>query len=194
MNPADKPSLTRTLLPALALGLAFGSAAARTPAKPRLSSGDPCTVVPLADIQKAFPGAQAGVRKRDAEETIGWTQCGYSHANGYLVFGVIEQYSDIATVLQDAKDMASLGNLNPFAPVDKTGARFEKIAGLGVDAIAYAETEDRKRGILTDGGFLVLRKGQHTVTLLAPTLPGADRPAALKLLEALGRIAVKRLD
>ena len=46
---------------ALILSGYVGSAVAQSPKK--VPSGDPCTVVPLADVQKAFPGAKPGVRK-----------------------------------------------------------------------------------------------------------------------------------
>ena len=185
-----KYSRATDCLAAILLGCALAAAHAQTANK--LPPGDPCTVVPLAEVQKAFPGAQAGVRRRDVEK-YGLTQCAWSHAKGYVLFGVAETYTTSATAMQDAQGEA-VGYLDPFMPAAKQGARYEKLAGLGVDAIAFIETKDPKRGIVGDGAFLLLRKGQHTVTLVAPTLPGTDRAAALKLLEQLGRIAVKRLD
>lgn len=192
MNPTDKATRTGALLSGLVLALAFATAVAQTPAKPRLPTGDPCTVVPLADVQKAFPGAQAGVRRRDVEK-YGMTQCAFSHSKGYMLFGSEEYISDSATVMQDAQG-AAFGYLDPMSSAAKQGARYEKLAGLGVDAIAFIETRDPQRGIVGDGAFLLLRKGSRVVTLQAPMLAGTDRVAALKLLTELGRIAAKRLE
>ena len=190
----SKDGRRRSQLIGLALVCAFGTvnAEAQAPGKPKLPVGDPCTVVPLADVQKAFPGAQAGVRRRDVEQ-FGMTQCIWSHMRRYELFGVEERYSTNATVMQDAQGEAA-GYLDPFAPKGKQGPRYEKVAGLGPDAVAFVESKDPQRGIVGDGAFLLMRKGPHVVVLVAYPLPGRDRAATLALLEQVGRIAAKRLD
>ncbi len=52
----------------------------------------------------------------------------------------------------------------------------------------------RCRGILSDGSLLSIRRGEHTVMLMSAELAQRDRGAALKALEALGRVAARRLD
>jgi hypothetical protein len=190
----NKHIRTRLQLMGVALVYAFGTAIAQAqaPAKPKLPTGDPCTILPLGAVQKAFPGAQAGVRRLDIEK-YGLTQCSWSRSKGEVLFGTQEGYTTEATVMDDAQGEA-FGYLDPSMPAAKRGARFEPITGLGVDAIAFIETKDPKRGIVTDGAFLVLRKGLHTVTLVIPPPLGTDRAATLKLLEQLGRVAAKRLD
>ncbi len=187
--PTMKP-----FFPAHLAGLVLGCVLANVPAHAadKLPSGDPCTIVPLAAVQKAFPGAQSGVRRLDIEK-YGLTQCSWSRGKGEVVFGTQEAYTTEATIMGDAQGEA-FGYLDPSMPAAKRGARFEPITGLGVDAVAFVEAKDPKRGIVGDGAFLLLRKGQRTVTLVIPSPQSADRAATLKLLETLGRIAAKRLD
>ena len=190
----NKDIRTRLQRMGLALVCAFGGAIAQAqaPAKPKLPAGDPCTIVPLGAVQKAFPGAQAGVRRLDIEK-YGATQCSWSRGKGEVLFGTEEGTTTEATVLDDAQG-AAFGYLDPFMPAAKRGARFEPITGLGVDAVAFVEAKEPKRGIVGDGAFLMLRKGQRTVMLVIVSPQATDRAATLKLLETLGRIAAKRLD
>jgi hypothetical protein len=185
----DTPRYFPTLA-ALALACAFGLAHAQA-GKHKLPAGDPCTVVPLAEVQKAFPGAKAGVRDRHLEE-YGSTQCAWSDSRGQVVFGVQESYGS-NTAMQEAKGQAT-AFLDPLASAAKANVRYETLSGIAPEAVAFVEAGDRKRGILGDGSLLVLRKGQHTLTLMSPELPKRDRAAALKVYEDLGRIAAKRLD
>jgi len=186
----NKDIRTRVQLIGLALVCVFGTTIAQ--AANKLPTGDPCTIVPLDAVQKAFPGAQAGVRRPEVEK-YGLTQCFWSRGKGDVLFGVAESYTTDATVMDDAQVEAS-GYLDRSMPAARRGARFEPIAGLGVDAVAFIETKDPKRGIVADAAFVVLRKGQRTVTLAIPSPQGIDRAATLKLFETLGRIAAKRLE
>jgi hypothetical protein len=74
--------------------------------------------------------------------------------------------------------------------------RYETVAGVGLgnEAVAIVEPQDAKRGIVTEAAMLSMHRGQRTLWLTSPALPARDRTAALKTLEALGRIAAKRLD
>ena len=66
-----------------------GSAVAQAHSK--VPSGDPCAVVPLADVQKAFPGAKPGERNTRTEK-YGITECSWKDSGGAVVFGVQEFY------------------------------------------------------------------------------------------------------
>ena len=167
-----------------------GSAVAQAPSK--VPSGDPCAVVPLADVQKAFPGAKPGERSTRTEK-YGITECSWKDSGGAVVFGVQEFYG---------KDSAlnELGGL-ALAMVDMKAAnarnvRYEVLAGVGLgnDAVAFVEPIDAKRGIVIEGAMLALHRGERTLWLTSLTLPARDRAAALKTFETLGRIAAKRLD
>jgi hypothetical protein len=176
-------------LAALALAGAFGSAFAA--GQHKLPAGDPCTVVPLAEVQKVFPGAKAGVRDRRLEE-YGSTQCAWSDPRGQVVFGVQESYGS-NSAMEEAKGQAT-AFLDPTMSPSKAKVRYETLSGIAPEAVAFVEPGDAKRGILGDGSLLVLRKGQHTMVLMSPVLPRRDRAAALKVYEDLGRIAARRLD
>jgi hypothetical protein len=183
-----QPPLRVLALCALAFGV--GSAFAQA-GKHKLPPGDPCTAVPLAEVQKAFPGAKAGVRDRHLEE-YGSTQCAWSDARGQVVFAFQENYGS-NSALEEAQGQAS-AFLDPGMSPTKAKVRYEKLSGIAPEAVAFVEPADPKRGILGDGSLLVLRKGQHTMVLMSPVLPKRDRAAALKVYEDLGRIAAKRLD
>ena len=167
-----------------------GVAVAQTPSK--LPSGDPCTVVPLSDVQKAFPGAKPGERIT-RKEKYGVTECTWKDGSGVVVFGVQEFFgSDSAMDETKGFVLAMVEGKTANA----RNVRYEILTGVGLgnEAVAFVETRDDKRGIVSEGAMLVLHRGQRTLWLTSPTLPQRDRAAALKTFEALGRIAAKRLD
>lgn len=168
----------------------MGSAVAQAPKK--LPSGDPCTVVPLSDVQKAFPGAKPGVRSTRVEK-YGLTECEWKDGGGVVVFAVQEFYGrDTAMVETQSFGMAMV----EFKAANARNLRYEVLTGVGLgnEAVAFVETSDAKRGIVSQGAMLALRHGERTLFLTSPVLPERDRAAALKTFEVLGRIAAKRLD
>lgn len=187
-HPHDALSVA-TLLALIVAGH-VGGAGAQTPKK--LPSGDPCTVVPLSDVQKAFPGAKPGVRSTRVEK-YGLTECEWKDGSGVAVFGVQEFYGR-----DNAMDeLRSFG----MAMVEGKAAnarnlRYEILTGVGLgsEAVAFVETSDAPRGIVSKGAMLALHRGERTLFLTSPVLPERDRAAALKTFEVLGRIAAKRLD
>jgi hypothetical protein len=168
----------------------IGSAAAQTPKK--VPSGDPCTVVSLSDVQKAFPGAKPGERET-RKEKYGITECAWKDGSGAVVFGVQEFYGrDTAMVETQSFAIAMVGG----NMVNARNVRYEILTsvGLGNEAVAFVEAIDAKRGIVSEGAMLTLHRGDRTLWLTSPTLPARDRATALKTFENLGRVAVKRLD
>ena len=168
----------------------MGAAVAQTPTK--LPSGDPCTVVPLSEVQKAFPGAKPGERSTRVEK-YGLTECSWKDGSGVFVLGVQEFYGSDGAM----NEIKSFGQ----ATVEGKTANFRNVryeiltgVGLGNEAVAFVEARDDKRGIVQEGAMLVLHRGQRTLFLTSPVLAQRDRAAALKTFEALGRIAAKRLD
>lgn len=162
-----------------------------TPTKKKLPDGDPCTIVPLADVQKVFPGVKAGERSKRLEE-YGTTECAWKGANGQIVLVVQESYNSGMSAREDALGMAQ-GFTNPLDQRALKNVRIEAFPSLGVDAAAFVETADKARGILGDGALMELRRGQHNISLGSGDLPQRDRAAALKAFEELGRVATKRL-
>jgi len=178
-------------LAALAIAFASAAALAQAAVNHKLPVGDPCTVVPLAEVQKAFPGAKSGVRNRRLEE-YGSTQCAWSDSRDKVVFAVQESYGS-NTAMQEAPGNAT-AFLDPTMRQSKASVRYETLSGIAPEAVAFVEPGDPKRGILSDGSLLVLRKGKHTLLLMSPVMPKRDRAAALKVYEDLGRIAARRLE
>ena len=168
-----------------------GGAVAQAPKK--VPSGDPCTVVPLADVQKAFPGAKPGARSSRLEKE-GLTECEWKDGSGVVVFVVQEFYGN-DTAMQEAQGMA-FGFVDGSKPGAAGSLRYEILTtvGLGNDAVAFVESRDDKRGIRSGGAMLALHRGGRSLFLTSPVLQTRDRAAALKSLETLGRIAAKRLD
>jgi hypothetical protein len=167
-----------------------GTTGAKAP-QTKLPAGDPCTVLPLSEVQKAFPGAKAGERSRRLEE-YGTTECGWKGPNGQVVLAAQESYNS-GTAKEDVQGMA-MGFTDPLKPQSRRNVRVETFPSLGSEAAAFVEQADPKRGILSDGAILSLRRGQHTVWLMSSELPRRDRAAALKAFEELGRVAAKRLQ
>lgn len=160
---------------------------AKTPVV-RVPPGEPCAVLPLSDVRKAFPGAKAGERSRRLEQ-YGATECTWNSAAGELVLVIQEWYSS-GTVKQDLKGSAD----GVVEPRSAGNVRYETFNGIGSEAMAVVEQADPKRGILGDFAMLVTRRGERSIRLISGELPKRDRPAALKVLQELGRIAAKRLD
>lgn len=201
-NPSTEPSMKsdRTHSHAssrVASLLAFvvachaGGAVAQSPKK--VPSGDPCTVVPLADVQKAFSGAKPGARSSRLEKE-GLTECEWKDGGGVVVF-VVQEFYGSDTAMQEAQGMA-FGFVDGSKPGAAGSLRYETLTavGLGNEAVAFVEARDDKRGIRSGGAMLALHRGGRTLFLTSPVLQARDRATALKTLEVLGRIAAKRLD
>jgi len=162
-----------------------------TPSGKRVPSGDPCTILSLSDVRAVFPAAKTGERSRRLEQ-YGVTECAWKGADGAILLGVQESYSS-GTVKGDAEGMA-LGFVDPLQRQARANVRYETFTTLGVPAIAFVEVADPKRFILSNGAMLALRQGDHTVSLMSGELPRRDRADAVKSLEALGKVAAKRLQ
>ena len=161
------------------------------PTATKIPAGDPCALLPLTDVQRAFPGAKPGERSRRLEE-IGTTECAWKLPNGRVALGVQESYSDGSTK-DDLQDMA-MGFTDPLRPQVQKNLRYESLPNVGSNAMAMIEQRDEKRGILGDAAMVSMRNGEHTVMLMSAELSGRDRTAALKTLEDLAKVAAKRLQ
>jgi hypothetical protein len=167
------------------------SATGAKPSAKKLPEGDPCTIVSLADVQKVFPGAKAGERSKRLEE-YGINECAWKGANGQIALVVQESYNSGTSAREDALGMAQ-GFTDPLNQRALKNVRIEAVPGLSGDGAAFVETADKARGILGDGAFMSLRRGQHNITLGSGELPRRDRAAALKGFGDLARVAEKRL-
>ncbi len=188
---AQTPSPGQTLKSATKTANDIRGVTGAKPAAKELPSGDPCSILPLGDVQRIFPGAKNGERSKRLEE-YGTTECGWKDGSGQIMLVVQESYNSGASAKEDALGMAQ-GFTDPVKGGQALkNVRIETFPALG-DVAAFIETSDPKRGILGDGALMELRKGRHNISIGSSELPRRDRAAALKAFEDLGRIAVKRL-
>lgn len=176
----------------LALSIAGPMGSAVAQAAKKVPSGDPCTVLPLSEVQKAFAGAKPGERST-RKEKYGITECEWKDGGGVVQLVVQEFYgTDSALVETQGAGMAMVES----KPENARNVRYEVLTGLGQgsEAVAFVEANDAKRGVVHGFAMLTLHRGQRTLTLTSPRLQDRDRAAALKTLEALGRTAAKRLE
>lgn len=190
-NPNSFVALCVACLLALSNAGQIGSAVAQTGKK--VPSGDPCTVLPLSEVQKAFAGAKPGERSTRLEKGDGMTECNWKGSSGAIELVVQEFYGDASAM--DEMRSPGMAMVN-FKTENARNVRYEVLTGLGKgnEAVAIVEANDAKRGVVHGFAMLALHRGQRTLTLSSPTLQDRDRVAALKTLEALGRAAVKRLE
>jgi hypothetical protein len=161
-------------------------------ASTKVPSGDPCTVVPLPEVKKAFPSAKPGARDTRIEK-YGITECVWKDSNGVMLFGVQEFYGR-SSAKEEAQNLGQAmveGNV-----ANALNVRYETLKGVGLgnEAVAIVEATDSKRGIVSAGAMLTIHRGERTLFLTTRTLPASERAETLKTLEALGKVAAKRLD
>jgi len=162
------------------------------PSPQKLPPGDPCALLPLAEVRKAFPGASAGERDRRLEQEEGITECAWKGADGKEVLTVQEMYYSTGTAREEAQTMA-LGAADPTKPLSHRNVRVEAFPRIGSEAAGFVEKIDASRGIMSDIAFLAVRQGDRMLWLGSGDLPRRDRTAALKVLAELGRLAAQRL-
>lgn len=194
MQPADlfaqKGSAEEALKRATETADQIRGATGGTAPTVKLPVGDPCAILPLAEVRKVFPDAKAGERSRRLEK-YGLTECGWKDGKGLVLVAVQESYSQ-GSAREDVEGM-SIGFTDPLNPLASKAVRIERVAGLGEDAAAFVERADAARGILSDGAMLSVRRGEHTIRLMSNQLSRRDRADALKSLGELGKAAAKRL-
>jgi hypothetical protein len=190
---AQTPSNSEAQKAAMQIAKGIRAVTGGQPAPKALPTGDPCAILSLADVQKAFPGAKAGERSRRLEE-YGITECGWKGPDKVIVLEVHESYTSTSTTARDEALGMAQGVTDPLKPQSLKNVRIESFADLGVDAAAFVETADPKRGILGDGALMELRRGNHAISLGSSELARRDRGAALKAFADLGRAAAKRLQ
>ena len=157
----------------------------------KLPPTDPCKLLTLAEIQKVFPQAKSFERNRRLEQSSAITECAWNAADGMLLMTVQQMYS--SDPAKSDVETFTMGITDPTKPNARRNVRLETLAGVGDDAAAFVEREDKKRDILSDAAFLAVRKGPSTVWIASQELVRRDRDAALKALEQLGRAAASRL-
>ena len=187
---AQKATPEDTLKSATETARKIREATGSKPAAKAIPAGSPCDILTSGDVQKAFPGAKAGERSTRLEE-YGITECLWKSPKGQVLLAAQESMSK-STVKEDIMGMAQ-GFTDPLKANSLNNVRFESFNDLGYPAMAFVEKADPARSILGDGAMLIMRNGDHSISLASAELAERDRGAALKALNELGKVAAKRL-
>ncbi len=186
-SPGAAP--TDAALPATTAQPNIAANGAGDPAVAPMAPNSPCRLLTDAEVRAVFPGVKAGQPERSREE-YGIKACQWSADGGRFVAEVWKAKGSTA-------DNEIHGLVEGFIdPVNQSAAnnvRYEPVAGVGDQAFAVIETQDAKRGILTDIAMVVARKGDRILVLLSDDLAHRDRATALHALSDLGGAAAKRL-
>ncbi|HMN78851.1 MAG TPA: hypothetical protein PKA20_02860 [Burkholderiaceae bacterium] len=169
-----------------AMPVALGSAAAAEP----LPKGDPCRLLTDGEVRKFYPKASAGQRERTREK-YGIVACVWDHPVGKLV-AQVTLGAQPGSSMEEAQGIA-IGFLDPLKPASRKAVRYEKVTGVGDEAVGVVERGDEKQGVLNDAAYLYTQRGDQQLLIIAVDLARGDRAAALKTLQEIGRTAAARL-
>lgn len=147
---------------------------------------NPCTFLPLHDVRRVYPDAQAGVPDMSlAKEGI--VRCTWKHGTGtlFLITG-----ADAGDTPAEEAESWSLAIVDPLRSDAARLVRYETMSGVGDAAVAVVERRDPAKGFIQDGAYITLRRGPSLVSILAPDLARGDRAEALQKLTQLARALV----
>ena len=164
-------------------------AAAKHQTEP-LAKADPCKLLTDAEARQYFPKTKPGEREKTREK-YGITACVWDHPTGKLVLQ-LTLGAKPGSSSEEAEGIA-MGFTDPFNQAARKQIRFEKIEGVGSEAVAVVEKADEKRGILSDVAYLYTQRGDVQLMVMAPDLARGDRGAALKTMREIGKVAAGRL-
>jgi hypothetical protein len=182
-SAATDAALPATAQPSSAASEVEGRAAAA------MEPDSPCRLLTDAEVRGVFPGVKAGQPERSREE-YGIKACQWSADGGRFVAEVWKAKGSTAD--NEIHGLVE-GFIDPVNPSAANNVRYEPIGGVGEQAFAVIETQDAKRGILSDAALLVARKDNLILVLLSDDLAHRDRATALHALTDLGGAAAKRL-
>lgn len=158
---------------------------------------DPCTLLSVAEVQQAFPGAGAGKLDRSQEKT-GLLRCVWHYPAGakYTAGDLFVFTSDelTETPREEAEDTWAMTFLDPLRNDAAKHVRYETLTGVGDQAVAVVERADKAKGFATNAAILVVRRGKQQVSVLSPDLARFERPEALRILGELGKAIARRLS
>ena len=167
------------------------------PVSPTEAILDPCTLLTVADVQMAFPGAGAGKPDR-SQEKQGLLKCVWPYpgdsksAAGSLFVFTSDEVTE--TPREEAADTWALTFLDPLRNDAAKQVRYETLTGVGDQAVAVVERADKAKGFSINAAILVVRRGRQQAALLAPDLARRERAEALRILGELGKAMAKRLN
>jgi hypothetical protein len=151
---------------------------------------DPCALLTIAEVQQALPGSKPGTIERGLEKQ-GILRCSWSSPGGLLFLVASKEPEDSAKA--EASGWVD-SFVDPLRADARGRVRFDTIAGVGDEAVAVVERQDKPNGINEDGALIVIRRGTWQVSLLAPKLAQRERADALRALTELGKAVARRLN
>jgi hypothetical protein len=158
-------------------------------APPPATALDPCALLGLADVRKALPGAEDGVRDR-GDEAHGIMLCSWSGPGGRIALQLHD--APPAAAAREIQER-SIGLIDPRNANAASAVRIEVVTGVGDATLAVAEPVDDARGIRRADAIVVTQTGFRVVTISAPALAAGDRALALSTLAELARTATGNL-
>jgi hypothetical protein len=171
---------------ALAGGVSVVSA--RTPEKGSIP--DPCGVLTTADVQQLFPEAKAGELDR-RQEKAGILKCTWQYPAGRLFVYTSDEITE--TPREEAENTWVLTFLDPLRNDAAQHVRYETLTGVGDQAVAVVEREDKSKGFSQSVAILVVRHGSQQVAVLSDELARRERADALRILGELGKAIARRV-
>jgi uncharacterized membrane protein len=158
----------------------IGAALAASAGAAELPAQDPCKLIPEADLRRLLPAAQAGQRDRISEPE-GISSCVWRNANGLV---------QLKLELRVAREEKRAGSAGAGQP---KGASQRKLDRLGEGAHVFFWPRDPKIGLTRELAGGAARRGKVDVQMMSDELAIQGAEPALRTLEALLDIAVKRL-
>jgi hypothetical protein len=152
---------------------------------------DPCTLLTMADVQQAFPGSKAGELDR-GQEKLGMLKCIWRTPNGRLFVFTADEITE--TPRAEAAGTWALTFLDPLRTDAGKHVRYETLIGVGDQAVAVVEREDKAKGFMQAAAILVVRRGKQQVAVLSTDLARLERADALRILGELGKAIAKRVS
>lgn len=150
--------------------------------------GDPCKLLTDAELSSVFQDIKPAKRDTSTDK-YGIASCEWKHGGGRFVAQLMKGEDTIESELRTR----AMGIIDPLKSSRSNPVRYVTVKGVGDAALAFVEPRDEKRGVLNGLAVLIAQRGDKQVVLFSGDLPLRERNAALKVLEDLGRAAVKRL-
>jgi hypothetical protein len=149
----------------------------------------PCGLLTTAEVQRTFPASKPGRFDRSMEK-YGLLRCVWDYPGGSLLIIAGEEND---TPKEEAKGLTP-AFLDPLRADAERHVRYEVLAGVGDQAVAVIEREDKAKGFMTSAAILVVQRGKRQVSVMSGELARRDRAEALRALTEIGKAIAKRLS
>jgi F0F1-type ATP synthase membrane subunit c/vacuolar-type H+-ATPase subunit K len=170
------------------------AAAATPPASSASTSMQACRLLAMGEVKSIIPEVTTS-RNPGGSDFDGGIVCEWGDGKRKYPLVSIRLWVDAPPdegAMETARDLGQ-GLADPMRPAAQAAIRFERMAGVGQEAIAVVERADPGKGILATGAFIVVKKGTNVFLLTYSPLAERERKIALAELKKLGALAASRL-